>query len=116
MAIIVHTRYPDELRNQIRSGIDSQEINTWQYDADGDFTSMTVLWKNRAWFRPYIEPDNLVFAILGRKDSLLTVTEYAYYHSRFAEMLMAHFSNDITEIIVQTPFTNSKDTQKIERL
>lgn len=114
MAVIVKTRYPEELKEQICKGIDSLEIISWQRDSDGDFTSSEILWKNHAWFRPYTETGSLIFAIIGRKDSLLTVKEYAYYHSRFTEMLMTFFSHDITEIISQSPFVNSKDTQKIE--
>lgn len=115
MAVIVKTRYPEELKNQIQKGIGSQEIPTWLCDSDGDFTSSEILWKNHAWLRPYTEPGSLVFAILGRKDSLLSLREYSFYHSRFTEMLMTFFSHEISEIIVQSPFVNSKDTQKIER-
>lgn len=115
MAIIVKTRYPEELKNQIQKGIESQEITTWLCDSDGDFTSSEIHWKNHAWFRPYTESEDLVFAIIGRKDSLLSLREYSFYHSRFTEMLMTFFSHDISEIEVQSPFVNSKDTQKIER-
>lgn len=114
MAVIVKTRYPEELKNQICKGIENQEIASWLCDSDGDFTSSELLWKNHAWFRPYTEIGSLVFAIIGRKDSLLTIKEYAFYHSRFTEMLMTYFSHDITEIISQSPFVNSKDTQKVE--
>lgn len=114
MALIVKTRYPEELVTQIRKRIDSQEIDSWLYDADGDFTSSS-LWENHAWFRPYIETDYLIFAIIGRKDTSLTYKEYAFYHGNFTEMLMDYFSHDITEIRVQSPFVNDKDTKKIER-
>ncbi len=115
MAIIVKTRYSEELKAQIRKGIDNQEITSWLCDSDGDFTNTEIFWKNHAWFRPYTDAEGIVFAIIGRKDSLLTLKEYAFYHSRFTEMLMTFFSHDITEIMVQSPFVNSKDTQKIER-
>lgn len=115
MAIIVETRYPENLVDQIKESIDNQEIDTWQYDNDGDFTHTASQWVNHAWFRPYIEGDRLTFGILGRKDSFLTINEYGIYHGRFAEMLMSHFSSDITEIIIQSPFVNSKDTHKIEQ-
>ena len=51
MAVIVKTRYPEELKNQIRKSIEDQDIITWICDSDGDFTSSEILWKNRAWFR-----------------------------------------------------------------
>ena len=92
MAIIVNTRYPEELVNQIKRKIDIQEVDTWVYDTDGDFTSSALLWKNHAWFRTYIEDDCLEFAILGRKDSLLTLKEYGFYHGKLVEMLITFFS------------------------
>lgn len=114
MAIIVKTRYPEELINQIREGIESREIASWLCDSDGDFTSSEIFWKNHAWFRSYIEAEGIVFAIIGRKDSLLSLKEYSFYHSRFTEMLLTLFSHDISEIKVQSPFVNNKDTKKIE--
>lgn len=115
MAVIVKTRYPEDFINQVKKRIDDQEIDTWQYDDDGDFTHTALQWKNHAWFRPYPEDNKLVFGILGRKDSLLSISEYGIYHGRFVEMLMSHFSSEITEVLIQSPFVNSKDTQKIEK-
>lgn len=114
MAIIIKTRYPHVLIDQIKRGIDNKEIETWCCDSDGDFTHSAPQWANRAWFRAYFDDNMVTFGIIGRKGVFLTREEYGLYHGRFTEMLMSHFSSQITEIIVQSPLINDKDSHKVE--
>lgn len=107
MAIFVKTKEPSELLYRIREGIRKQNIDTWLCDNAGDFTHDTDQWRYRAWMRPYVEADRLVFGIVCRKDRNLSVTEYAIYHGRFTEMLLRHFDTLCNGIEV-TPLAQKK--------
>lgn len=100
MAIFVSTEKASELLAEIKKAIDIHEIVTWEYDSDGDFTHVPEQWKNKAWLRPYIETNRLVFGIVDRKDVNLSLDEYAIYHGRFIEMLLEHFDKQCGEIQV----------------
>lgn len=91
MAIFVNTENPAELVQRIKDGINKKNIDTWICDGSGDFTHDTDQWRFHAWMRPYIETSRVVFGIICRKDRNLSITDYAIYHGRFAEMLLRHF-------------------------
>lgn len=96
MAINVYTSNPQSLLAQIKQKIDEKTIETWAYDADGDFTHSAQQWNCRAWLRPNTENDRLVLNIITPKDAILSMELYAIYHGRFIEMLLAHFDKSFT--------------------
>jgi hypothetical protein len=96
MAIIIKTEKPSTLLASIKKAIDVQEIDTWSYDSDGDFTHVPEQWKNKAWLRPELRIGELRFGILGQKETPLPKYIYGVYHGRFIEMLLNHFDNDFT--------------------
>jgi hypothetical protein len=96
MALIVNTPSPKELLASIRKAIDDKHIETWSYDADGDFTHSPEQWAYQAWLRPVIVPGALTFGLLGKKDVPMTKVVYGVYHGRFVEMLLTHFDNDFS--------------------
>lgn len=98
----------------LKINIDNHEINTWEYDEDGDFTHSVEQWKNKAWFTPTIHKDELIFGILGRKESKLTLMEYSVYHGRFTELLLNKLSRYIIGFELTTPYTSEFDTDDIE--
>jgi hypothetical protein len=99
MAIYIKTKKKIDLVEEIIDKIDSNIISTWSYDDDNDFTHKAEQWSNRAWISEKTDgSDNICFGIIGRRDRPLTKMEYAIFHSRFAEMLLAHFDNDFDEI------------------
>lgn len=55
MAIYIETTRPRTLIRAIREKIEQDEIATWAYDEDGDFTHTALQWKYKAWLRPYIK-------------------------------------------------------------
>ncbi|MGJ7499880.1 hypothetical protein ACSFBF_05930 [Variovorax sp. ZT5P49] len=90
MAILVNTDNSAALLTAIRKFIDDKLVVTWSYDADGDFTHDVDQWRNKAWLRPTVEKNRLVFGILTPKDADLTHVLYGVYHGRFMEMLLTH--------------------------
>ena len=100
MYIFVKTNNPQGLVDKIKESIDKKIIDTWSYDSEGDFTHSVEQWKYRAWMRPHIEKDKVVFAVICRRDKNMTMVEYAVYHGRFVEMLLRHFDRICTSIEV----------------
>ena len=96
MAIYARTADPQGLVDKIKDYINKGKIDTWKYDSDGDFTHSASQWNQKAWFRPRIESDRVVFGILGNTKSTMTKEVYAIYHGRFIEMLLAHFDDIVT--------------------
>lgn len=79
---------PTVILTVLKKKIDNKEIDTWEYDEDGDFTHSASQWKNKAWFTPICKDDILEFELLGRKETKMTMMEYSVYHGRFSEMLL----------------------------
>jgi hypothetical protein len=92
MALAFFTNDPVGLLASIKSAIDSDKIDTWVYDRDGDFTHSPPQWKGKAWLRPKIESGALKFGIMYPEGTAKKSAEvYAVYHGRFIEMVLAHF-------------------------
>lgn len=97
MAIIVKTDQPHSVLSAIKRAIDSDKIETWQYDDDGDFTHTADQWSRRAWLRPRIRDDSLVFNIVPPRTRTISKVVYGIYHGRFIEMLLTHFDDDFSD-------------------
>ncbi len=97
MAVIVKTDKPRTLLAAIKKSIDNSDIKTWSYDADGDFTHTADQWKRRAWLRPRIRDEGLVFCIMPPRKQNISRVVYGIYHGRFVEMLLNHFDSKFTE-------------------
>lgn len=98
MALLLITKNPDGLLNQIKNGINLGSINTWDYDNDGDFTHVPPQWIYKAWMHPYTLNDKLIFGIIGQSGIPMKKDIYAVYHGRFAEMILTHFDDEIDDI------------------
>jgi hypothetical protein len=113
MAIYIKTKKKIDLVEEIIDKIDSIIISTWSYDDDNDFTHKAEQWNNRAWIsakRNDNDNDSYTFGIICRRDRPITTTEYAIFHSRFAEMLLAHFDDDIENIQITSMPVSGIDT------
>lgn len=106
MAVFVNIDNPELFLQNIKKKIDEKSIVSWEYDSDGDFTHSPDQWKNKAWLRPHVEANRIVFGIVDRKDCNLSVVEYAVFHGRFVEMLLEHFDKDCSDIRVSPLGTN----------
>lgn len=98
MAVRVFTSNPNSLMHSVRLSIATGTVVTWSIDSDGDLTHSAEQWKNRAWFRPKVLDDRIIFNILGPKSKALTRTEYAVFHGRLIEMLLTHFDERFTRV------------------
>jgi len=91
MSLSFKTSNPQALLSAFKKAIDDEHIVTWSYDAAGDFTHTPPQWRYRAWLRPAIGLGELNLFMVPRKDSRISSEEYAIYHGRYAEAMLAHF-------------------------
>jgi hypothetical protein len=96
MAIEVKTSTPKWLLDAIKKAIDEGKTETWEYDADGDFTHKPEQWRNKAWLSPQVSAGALNFGIIGTKRGGVSKLVYGVYHGRFIEMLLSHFDDDFS--------------------
>ncbi|MCK8503020.1 hypothetical protein [Myxococcus fulvus] len=96
MAIVVMTTDPQGLLKSIKNEINNNKVRTWRYDDEGDLTYLPDQWDGLAWFRPFIAPGMLIFAILPYQGKTVSRLAYAIYHGRFLEMLLSHFDLNFT--------------------
>lgn len=100
----------DTLYTKIQNLCEQNQALTWTIDDDGDFTHTTQQWNMEAWMHYNRGSDALqvaVYGIIRRKDKPMSKVVYAIYHGRFAEMLLTHFDNLITDIqITSMPVDN----------
>lgn len=90
MAVYFLTTQPKILLSDFKRKIDESVVVTWSYDQDGDFTHTADQWKYKAWLRPKIESDRLVFYLLKNSKQTLTPAIYGIYHGRFIESIVTH--------------------------
>lgn len=114
MAIQIITSKPEILLEDIKNLIDAGKIDTWTYDADGDFTHSVEQWNNVAWFHPFFYRDRIIFGLIGRKGINISIDEYSIYHGRFIEMLVKNYINKVNSISVLRPSDNEFDSNKID--
>jgi hypothetical protein len=90
MALVFTTNDPEGLLAEYRRLIEAKRIDTWQFDASGDFTHTPDQWRFKAWMRPYIGVGHLTFGIVARNDESLTIPIYGVYHGRLIESFLNH--------------------------
>ena len=101
MAIIIITNNPDLLLDKIYEAIENKKAGKWISTEDGRLTYGTLLWKNEAFFKPQIWVDDkeLRFGLLKRKDRKhISSKLYAYFHTKFIEMLLLKFDKYFTSV------------------
>ena len=98
MALYISTSTPNALLKLIKKAIDDKEIDTWEYDKDGDFTHTPTQWRGKAWLRPQVKPKILQFNVIENKKITLTKEINGVYHGRFIEMLLAHFEAKFSNV------------------
>lgn len=98
MAIRFLTTTPNKLLTTFKKAIDDGHVDTWSYDAEGDFTHTPAQWKSKAWLRPaVVNGEKLVFKILRPKNSTVPTEIYAVYHGRFIETMLVHCKELFTD-------------------
>ena len=102
MADYFFTQTPQRLLDQFNRKIDQNEpkgkITTWERSKDGKYyTHKSEEWGKKAWFKPSIERDRLVFNIIKPKGRNITKPVYGYYHGHLIETFLNHFDQDFTK-------------------
>jgi hypothetical protein len=91
MAIHFKTTTPKKLLAAYKKAVDDGHVDTWSYDAEGDFTHTAEQWLKKAWLRPKIkEGEELVLYILSPRETRINSAVYAVYHGRFIESMLRH--------------------------
>ena len=96
MAVNVSCNDPGALLRAVKSAINDGTVATWSVDADGDLTHTPEQWRKKAWFRPTVGDERLVFNILAPRGTTMSKALYGVYHGRLIEMLLAHFDTKFT--------------------
>lgn len=109
MAVRAYTDHPDALLSAIKKKVASGAITTWVIDGDGDLTHASRQWTQRAWMRPKVLEDRLLFNIIGTEEGKMSKTVYGVYHGRLIQMLLIYF-DDMVKTAVATATGTSDDS------
>lgn len=102
MTIIVKTSSPPELLKAIKKGVDQNEVRSWSYDDDGDFTHDSKQWSGEAWLRPEVKSGEIRFTIVTPQGKTISRQVYGLYHGRFIDMLLTHFDSHFSSATATT--------------
>lgn len=68
------------------------KITTWEKSDDGIYyTHKAKDWHAKAWLKPVVQNDQLVFNIIKPKNADVTAVVYGYYHGHLTETFLNHF-------------------------
>jgi hypothetical protein len=98
MAVRAFTDEPEELLSALKKAIAEGVIETWRIDSDGDLTHTSTQWGARAWMRPKVLEDRLLFNIVASKNEKMSKTLYGVYHGRLIQTLLTHFDNKMKTV------------------
>ena len=105
MAVRAFTSEPRDLLRALKEAIAEGTIDTWRIDADGDLTHTARQWSAKAWMRPRIYDDRLVFNIIAAKNEKMSKTVYGVYHGRLIQTLLVHFDYKIERLVATAQAT-----------
>lgn len=115
MAVIIDTDTPKKLTRLIREAIDADEVRTWVYDDDGDFTHTSEQWGRRAWMRPSFQDGRLIMNIVPPQGRSVSTYVYAVYHSEMIQLVLAHFDSYFRRVSATAFPTLSDQTKPRQR-
>jgi hypothetical protein len=76
----------DEFDARIEQRELKDKITTWEKSTDGNYyTHKAAEWTKKAWFKPVVAADKLVFNIIKPKSANVSGVAYAYYHGHLIE-------------------------------
>ncbi|OUJ17093.1 hypothetical protein HK27_02180 [Acetobacter orientalis] len=98
MAVRVFTDAPEKLLSALKQAITDGVIQTWEIDSDGDLTHTSIQWGGKAWMRPHLLDDRVVFNIIASKKTSMSKTVYGVYHGRLIQTLLIHFDDKMKTV------------------
>jgi hypothetical protein len=86
-----------EFDKRIAQSEPTGKITTWEKSTDGlYYTHKAKDWHSKAWMKPVVQGDQLVFNIIKPKNANVTAIAYAYYHGHLTETFLNHFDKMFT--------------------
>lgn len=86
-----------EFDNRIHQTDPVGKITTWEKSNDGIFyTHKAKDWHAKAWMKPLVQNDQLVFNIVKPQNANVSAVAYAYYHGHLTETFLNHFDKMFT--------------------
>ncbi len=111
MAVRAFTDRPEALLSAIRRSVAEGRVRDWKFDEDGDLTLTSEVFANKAWMRPKVLPDRLLFNIVGTRGVEMSNRVYAVYHGRLVQMLLTYFDTRLrTAAATALPTTGDRVT------
>ena len=95
MAVRAFVDEPGVLLSAITRGIADGRIKSWRVDKEGDFTLTSENFGGKAWMRPKVLSDRLLFNIVGVDGDDMSTQLYAIYHARLIQMLLMYFDKQM---------------------
>jgi hypothetical protein len=107
MALNFDTATPNKLLAAFKKAIDDGHVDTWSYNAAGDFTHIPPQWKGEALMRPEVFAGRLTFSFLRKRTEKTSRELYAVYHGRLAESFLVHCDQLFDNVSATALATNS---------
>lgn len=87
----------NEFDKRIHQTDPAGKITTWEKSADGIYyTHKAADWHAKAWMKPVVQDNQLVFNIIKPKNANVTTIVYSYYHGHLTETFLNHFDQKFT--------------------
>lgn len=87
----------DEFDARIEQRERKAKITTWEKSNDGNYyTHKATEWTKKAWFKPAVAANKLIFNIIKPGNMNVTAVAYAYYHGHLIETFLNHFDNQFS--------------------
>ena len=101
MSVTFYTPKPQALLNEFNKRIAQTEpagkVRTWERSDDKVYyTHKSSDWNKKAWFKPEVKTEKLVFNIIKPKNQNIGVVTYGYFHGHLIETFLNHFDDMFT--------------------
>ena len=102
MSVNFSTQNPQALLAKFDAAISQSEqkgkIETWEKSADGNYyTHKARDWYKKAWFKPSVQDQKLVFNIVKPNNTNISSVVYGYYHGHLIETFLNHFDGSFSQ-------------------
>lgn len=102
MSVNFFTQNPQALLAKFDAAISQNEqkgkVETWEKSDDGKFyTHKAKDWHKKAWFKPSVQDQKLVFNIIKPQNADISSVTYGYYHGHLIETFLNHFDKSFDQ-------------------
>ena len=104
MSLTIATEDAEALRSNLLWGLDHQAVGEWKRDGES-FTVTAPEWSGKAWVRAFAEPGQLVLGLVPSEGDEMSDELYVAFHVRLVEMLLTHFSGQLSSVTLTARLT-----------